>query len=114
MVHPQTAMLGWTSASVPPVLYPTYDSRHPTRTQYPGDVPPVGAVPLGHRGAYRLSLSHIQAQSCIRYCLPCASKLKEIAGDMDVGFKQIILLVCHMGFLSTETAIKIASALSNQ
>ena len=48
MVHPQTAMLGWTSASVPLVLYPTYDSRHPTRTQYPGDVPPVGAMPIGH------------------------------------------------------------------
>ena len=89
MVHPQTAMLGWTSASVPLVLYPTYDSRHPTRTQYPGDVPPVGAMPLGHPRRLRVLLSSYHGSVCIRY-----SYLRlETEGNSwrhDVGFKQVI------------------------
>ena len=93
MAPPQTAMLDWTSASVPSrCLYPTDGRRHPTRTQHSGDKPPVGAMPLGHRGDYRLSLSHIQAQSCIRYCLPCASKLKE-SWRKDVVLNRSLLVV---------------------
>ena len=93
-------------ASPPQVLYPTSDSRHPTRTQYPGDEPPVGAMPLGHRGDYRLSLSHIQAQSCIRYCLPCASKLKE-SWRYGCGFKQTILLVVTWAFFRLKLQSKL-------
>ena len=98
MVHSQTAMLDWTTASVslgvciPPM---TVGIRHTPSTQAMYHLSVL--CRLGTRGAYGLSLSSYQGSALYRYSLPCASELKEIAGDMNVGFNQIILLALSHG-----------------
>ena len=64
-------MTGWISASVSlGVVSHLPDSRNPTRTHYPGDVPPVGASRLG---TYRHPLLTMYLEN------------NELAGDMNVG-----------------------------
>ena len=66
----------------------TYDSRHLTRTQIQAMYPPVGAVSLGTSRHLQVALSLNMLISCMAL-LACASSFKGIAGDMNVGFKQI-------------------------
>ena len=71
-VHSQTAMLGWTSASVSlGVCIPPLDSRHPTRTQQPGDVPTCCAMsawaPEAPTGSF---WAWIKARPFISHSLP--------------------------------------------
>ena len=55
---------------------------------------------LGTRGAYRLFLSSYQGSVLHRYSSPLRLENREIAGDMNVGSKQIILLALSHGFSS--------------
>ena len=65
--------------------------------------PPVGAMSTwAPRGTLQVALSSDQGSALVWHSFTCASSLKEITGDMDVGFKQIILLVLSYGLPSTE------------
>ena len=90
-MHSQTAMLDWTSASVSLGAVPTYDSRHPTRTQYPGDVSTCRCyVDLGTSRHLQVALSSNQGSAL--YGILCLRlEFKRNGWSMNVGFKQIVL-----------------------
>ena len=78
----------------------TYDSRHPTRTQYPGDVPTCRCYVVGHPRRLQVVSELISRLSPASLLLTLRLENKGIAGDMDVGFTQIILLASSHGLSS--------------
>ena len=77
--------------------------------------PPVALCRLGHpRHLQVLSELGSRLSSLTTTLLPCASKLKELAGDMNVGFAQIILLALSHRLPLTETQPQLLASLSSQ